>query len=414
MRYSPPQARTIVPADFHRPSEGPFWNGHESVRDVPVSGLPAWQSNGGPHRGHPLRSAPFTLEVPIPEGVGQLTRVHILGVFALWAERANEPPGTIGATVQLGDSDHEVLIRQDLLNGRHYLDAGDTSPFCHVLGDGTSIETVGTLDLGETTVRVDLLTIDVPPTVKPDVLRFKDLGSPASFLIFDIGAEYEHAAGCPFKVRSGGVSLSELAAVVRVGDRLKFTRAVEQLEEALIATEDLDEARGQALTFLAVVTAATIEMGGSREMHRIQLEAARKFDQLSTAEAIADEARNQVERIAGVFFEGALNPSAHLVNRALSIVDRHYAKSLTDSAIAAQLGLSTSHFRFLFKQATGQPFHKYLVAIRLEKAKQMLLERQLPVSDVAAAVGFTGLSHFSRAFTQRFSVSPTSLRRLAR
>lgn len=414
MRYSPPQQCTVVPIEFPRPAEGLHWNGKEAVRDVALSGLTGWQSNGGPHRGHPNRSSPFTLETTLPYASGQLVRVFLVGIFALWADRDHESPGTIGASVQLGTDSHEVVARQDLLNGRHYVDASLTEPFCHVLGDGTSIETVGTYDGAGAPLRVDLMTIDVPPGVNPTVIRFKDLGSPASFVIFDVAAEYQQSNGCPFKVRSGGISLSELGAIVRVGDRLKFMKALDQFEEALLKSEDLDEARGQALTFLAVITAATIETGGSREMHRVQLEAARKFDKMENLSSIAQEARLQVERISTGFFEGALNPSAQLVNRALAIVDRHFAKNLTDSAIASQLGLSTSHFRFLFKQATGQPFHKYLVAIRLEKAKQMLLERQLPVSDVAAAVGFTGLSHFSRAFTQRFSVSPTSLRRLAR
>lgn len=97
----------------------------------------------------------------------------------------------------------------------------------------------------------------------------------------------------------------------------------------------------------------------------------------------------------------------------MAIVERHYAKDLTDAMVAAQLGLSTSHFRFLFRQATGHPFHKYVVALRLEKAKQMLIEQEIPVSQIATAVGFTGLSHFSRAFTQRFSASPSHIRRAA-
>ena len=69
------------------------------------------------------------------------------------------------------------------------------------------------------------------------------------------------------------------------------------------------------------------------------------------------------------------------MDRALTLVDRNFAKDLTDAAVAQQLGLSTSHFRFLFKQATGQPFHKYLVSLRLEKARRMLVEQGLPVGD---------------------------------
>jgi AraC-like DNA-binding protein len=99
------------------------------------------------------------------------------------------------------------------------------------------------------------------------------------------------------------------------------------------------------------------------------------------------------------------------MDRALAYVDRHYAKELTDAVVADQIGLSTSHFRFLFRQSTGQPFHRYLVNLRLEKAKQLLTDRGTSVGDAAKAVGFSGLAHFSRAFQARFHISPTAAKR---
>jgi AraC-like DNA-binding protein len=146
-------------------------------------------------------------------------------------------------------------------------------------------------------------------------------------------------------------------------------------------------------------------------MHRVQLETARALDKCNTNEKVLEEIRKRIEHVAPSMFMEPTNPSAALMNRALAIVERNFAKPLTDALLAAELGLSTSHFRFLFRQATGQPFHKYLISVRLEKARQMLLEGHLPVSQVASRVGFAGLSHFSRAFAQRFSVSPTSVRR---
>jgi AraC-like DNA-binding protein len=160
-----------------------------------------------------------------------------------------------------------------------------------------------------------------------------------------------------------------------------------------------------------MVTAATLEMGGSRSMHREQLEAAREFDQIKTHEELALSARTRAEQISAGSFRDHQSPSSYLVDKALALVERNYARDLNDAMVAAQLGLSTSHFRFLFKEATGQPFHKYLVSLRLEKARQLLVQGDLTVSEVARAVGFAGLSHFSRAFAQRFSVSPTHLRR---
>ena len=100
------------------------------------------------------------------------------------------------------------------------------------------------------------------------------------------------------------------------------------------------------------------------------------------------------------------------MDKALAYVERNYARSLTDAAVARHLGLSTSHFRYLFRQATGQPFHKYVIAARLEKAHQLLMEMEpASVGTIAKAVGFAGLSHFSRAFTQRFNASPANVRR---
>jgi AraC family transcriptional regulator len=95
----------------------------------------------------------------------------------------------------------------------------------------------------------------------------------------------------------------------------------------------------------------------------------------------------------------------------LALVERNFARQLTDASIAQQLGLSTSHFRYLFRQATGQPFHKYLIALRLEKARQMLIEEDSAVGAVARAVGFTGLAHFTRAFVLRFNATPSTVRR---
>jgi AraC-like DNA-binding protein len=373
-------------------------------------GAQLWMSNGGGTRVHPAKSLPFSLEIGIEDLPGPPVRLEMIGAFARFASSTLEPAGTIGATVQIVNDD-QLAFRQDLIQGRHYSDAAQLEPVDRVNGDGTSVTTVGSVEIDGATYRLDRLTIDLPPLDRGQSLVFRDLGSPASFALLGAHVEFATPPGCPFHSKSGLISLREVSAIIRVGDRRRFTRALEQLAAGIHVAADLDEARGQALTFLAVVTAGMLESGGSRELHRVQLEAARALEELETVTEIAGKIVELCERTTEPLFSIPDTPSAHLMDRALSIVDRNFAKDLSDSAIAEQLGLSTSHFRFLFKQATGSPFHKYVIAVRLEKARMMLLEQGLPVSQVAAAVGFTGLSHFSRAFTQRFSASPTNLRR---
>ncbi|MEQ1935711.1 MAG: AraC family transcriptional regulator [Fimbriimonadaceae bacterium] len=216
---------------------------------------------------------------------------------------------------------------------------------------------------------------------------------------------------CPFHSHGGGISLAEIPGIVRCADRVRLRQAIDQLVAAIKRTEDIEEAKGEALTFVAVVTAATLELGADRSMHRVQLEAARSLDLLETQSAIAEEARVICERVASSLFAPTPNPTQLLIDRALEIIDRRYGEELTDAVVASWVGLSTSHFRHLFREVTGQPFSKYLVALRLEKARRMLVEsNHLSVGDVALACGFAGASHFTRSFTSRFSANPTTLR----
>lgn len=395
-------------AEWERPESGVGFKGRLESVDLKLSGRRGWHSQGGPARSHVARAFPGLLEVVLPEDAGEIERVALVGVFARWAAVRQEGVGTIGASLQFGSD--EGGFRVNLVNGRHYGDAFDLTPIQESNGDGTSRETIGTCDLDGTKCRVDALIIDLPAGTRSESLRFRDLGSPASFTIFDIGYLSQAVAGCPFHSGHGGVPLSELGSIVRLRDRVRFRRAMDQLEAAIRVTEDLDEARGEALTFVAVAIAATLELGAPRSMHRLQLEAARKLERAQTKEQVLDVARAAVDEAVSDLFDRSPNVNDRLIDRALGLVDRQFARPLTDSMVAAQLGLSPSHFRFLFRQATGQPFHKYLIAVRLERAKKLLTEQGLAVSDVATAVGFSGLSHFSRAFSQRFSVSPTQVR----
>lgn len=395
-------------ASWERDEDGPVFSARLDSLDLKLSGEPGWRSQGGPGRSHPARAYPGLLEIDLGEIQGVLEQVVLIGVMARWSSQRHEGPGTIGASLQIGPE--EGGFRIGLLNGRHYSDAFQLDPIDESNGDNTSRLTIGECELDGDRCRVDALAIDVPPGISADRVHFRDLGSPASFTLFDVLVQCRAAAGCPFHSGQGGVPLAELGSVIRLRDRVRFRKAVTQLEEAIQMTEDLDEARGEALTFVAVATAATLELGAPRRMHRLQLEAARKLERADSNETILEEARECIAEAVGDLFERNASVNDRLIDRALGMVERQFARPLTDAMVASQLGLSPSHFRFLFRQATGQPFHKYLIAVRLERAKKLLTEQGLAVSDVASAVGFSGLSHFSRAFSQRFNISPTQVR----
>jgi transcriptional regulator GlxA family with amidase domain len=83
--------------------------------------------------------------------------------------------------------------------------------------------------------------------------------------------------------------------------------------------------------------------------------------------------------------------------------------SLPDLAHACCL--STSHFSHAFRQTIGCPPHQWLLAQRVERAKQLILNTRQPLSEIALATGFADQSHFTRVFTQRVKASPAAWRR---
>ena len=85
---------------------------------------------------------------------------------------------------------------------------------------------------------------------------------------------------------------------------------------------------------------------------------------------------------------------------------------ITVMQLAAACGLSGHHFSRAFRHSTGVAPHQWLLQRRIEKAKQLLRQSRLPLSEVAAVCGFAHQSHFTRAFARLVGVSPGRWRRL--
>jgi len=84
--------------------------------------------------------------------------------------------------------------------------------------------------------------------------------------------------------------------------------------------------------------------------------------------------------------------------------------TLASRTVAQRLQLSPCHFCKLFKQQTGMTFSEFRTLRRVEKARQLLLNPRLRVSEVAYQSGFKSLPHFIRAFRRHQGCSPSQYR----
>jgi AraC family transcriptional regulator len=98
------------------------------------------------------------------------------------------------------------------------------------------------------------------------------------------------------------------------------------------------------------------------------------------------------------------------IRRAREVLSGGYGNfDLTE--LAGTVGLSPYHFSRAFKQSTGLPPHRYQIMLRVERAKDLLANSTLSMSDVAAAIGYDDQGQLARLFRREVGVTPSQYRR---
>jgi len=78
--------------------------------------------------------------------------------------------------------------------------------------------------------------------------------------------------------------------------------------------------------------------------------------------------------------------------------------------LARVSGVSEAHFARSFKEAFGTPPHRYLLTRRIERAKSLLRDTDLPITDIAFQTGWSSLGTFGRTFRDVTGETPKELR----
>ncbi len=96
--------------------------------------------------------------------------------------------------------------------------------------------------------------------------------------------------------------------------------------------------------------------------------------------------------------------------RARNFIHEHSDEELSLTQVARAVHISPNHLSEKFKRVTGVNFVRYVARTRYEKARCLLHDLDLRVSEVAFAVGFQSLSQFNRVFKKLSGTSPTAYR----
>lgn len=171
-----------------------------------------------------------------------------------------------------------------------------------------------------------------------------------------------------------------------------------------------------------VVSFRAREVGGDERLARLARDLAEELREEAAGQGLVVSALVEQTLVHLLRRYANLRRSAHLELSRVGLVDRrirlavelmhaHLHRDLPLEEIASAAYLSPFHFARLFKKLTGATPHAYLASLRAARARQLLAETDLAVTEVGARVGYMSSSHFARAFRQATGISPRAYRK---
>jgi AraC-like DNA-binding protein/ligand-binding sensor protein len=104
------------------------------------------------------------------------------------------------------------------------------------------------------------------------------------------------------------------------------------------------------------------------------------------------------------------NAEPPVIAKARAYIQEHQTEELSLTQVAKAVNMSSFYFCKTFKKIAGINFTDYVSRVRIEKSKNLLLNPNLRVSEIAFEVGFQSLTHFNRVFKKVLNQSPTEYR----
>ncbi|MGF6757070.1 helix-turn-helix domain-containing protein [Paraburkholderia sp. GAS42] len=104
----------------------------------------------------------------------------------------------------------------------------------------------------------------------------------------------------------------------------------------------------------------------------------------------------------------------HMATRVIEYIESNLDQRLTLTELADVTGLSAPHFKALFRETLGMPVHRYVIQRRVERAKALLLEGRLSVTQIALEAGFAHQSHMAHWVNRLLGAPPRELARAGR
>jgi two-component system response regulator YesN len=208
----------------------------------------------------------------------------------------------------------------------------------------------------------------------------------------------------------------EIVAKIRLGDRNGAKEILHQLLAIILIQylENFELLKISILELLLLLTRAAVEAGAKiEEMLGIRYGFVTELARIKDQETLCLWVVKVLEKLMDGIYETRHAKNYQRLKKALDFIETHYGDPVKVDQIAKEVYLSPSRLSHIIKGELGITLGEYISRLRIEKAKVLLKDRDIPLSQIALEVGYPDQSYFTKVFRRIEQCTPKVFRQNA-
>ena len=138
----------------------------------------------------------------------------------------------------------------------------------------------------------------------------------------------------------------------------------------------------------------------------------KKYNQYMSTKEAFDGLQKDIRLLYEKFEENRKMADYKPIRMAKQYINDNYNTALTLESVSTRIGFNPAYFSALFKKETGKNFMEYIMEVRVQNAKQQLVQTGRTVDEIAMEVGYSDIKYFSRLFKKITGLNPSEYRKL--
>ena len=153
------------------------------------------------------------------------------------------------------------------------------------------------------------------------------------------------------------------------------------------------------------------QTGGNLSNIKKRASELQRLDSADTLELLSSSLTDLFHRFVGYVFDFGQVKHINIIHKAVDYVRCNYSRKLTLEDVAAHVYISKSYLSRLFKEELNTSFTTFVNSVRVEQSKPLVLDRSIPLAQIASMTGFDDQSYFTKIFRRQTGVSPGQYRK---